>query len=384
MSYIKKITILFGAAILFFNACNSSSKAKVEGTFAGYPDDTLDFYRLNLSELVKVDSVVTNSQGGFKVRLETKSGFPEFYYVMNREKTLSSLLVLPGDRISITADSLQRIQNVTGSDETRFLHEVESGMAKARHQFDSLMRLFVALDSNTPEAIELNYALGELYVKQKQAAIKFIFTHPRSMASVQLMFQSFSDDLPLFADVNDALYFQRLYDSLQPLYPRSPYIAALRDQSEWRRKEMEINDILLNVQERGFPDLVIPDVQAKPVALSEFHGKVVILSFWLSQDPGHRMVNHELLELYRVYAPKGLEIYQVALDTDKTAWARAIADQALPWISVCDGFGAGSTAVSAYAVTQVPTSFIIDRNGDILGRDFSMEQLKVEVARLCR
>ena len=246
------------------------------------------------------------------------------------------------------------------------------------------MRQFLALESSSTDAIALNYALGAVYVKQKQAAIRFIFSHPRSMASVQLMFQQFSDELPLFADVNDAFYFQRLYDSLQPLYPKSPYITALYDQSEWRKREMVLNDLLLDMKELGFPDIALPDVHAQPSALSKLSGQVIILSFWLSHDLSQRMANQELLELYRKYASRGLEIYQVALDTDKTAWARAVADQALPWISVCDGFGVGSSAVSLYEVTKVPTFFLIDKNSDIVGRDFSMEQLKSEVAKLFR
>jgi peroxiredoxin len=240
------------------------------------------------------------------------------------------------------------------------------------------------LDPKSAEATALNYALGSVYVKQKQGAIRFLFNHPRSMASVQVLFQKFSDDLPLFADFKDALYFQRLYDSLQPLYPKSPYIAALRDQSELRKRQMEINDKLLDAQELGFPDIVLPDVQAQPIALSLLKGKVIILSFWLSQDPRQRIANQDLLELYRKYASKGLAIYQVALDTDKTAWARTVAEQSLPWISVCDGYGTGSSIVSVYAITQVPTHFLINQAGDLVGRDFTLEQLNAEVAKLCR
>jgi len=176
----------------------------------------------------------------------------------------------------------------------------------------------------------------------------------------------------------------RQYDSLQPLYPRSPYISALRDQSEWRKKQIEINDKFLNITELGFPDIVLPDMQAQPVALSQLTGKAIILSFWYTQDSRQRIANQELLDLYQKYASKGLEIYQVALDTDKTAWARAVTEQALPWVSVCDGYGTGSPAVSTYAVTKIPTHFLINKEGDIIGRDYSMEQLDKELAKICK
>jgi len=110
----------------------------------------------------------------------------------------------------------------------------------------------------------------------------------------------------------------------------------------------------------------------------------MLLSFWYTQDSRQRIANQEFLDLYRKYASKGLEIYQVALDTDKTAWARAVTEQALPWVSVCDGYGTGSPSVSTYAVTKIPTHFLINKEGDIVGRDYSMEQLDKELAKICK
>lgn len=384
MNRLRSIFILFGVATIFLSACHSSSKVRIEGKFINFPNDSLTLYRLNLSELVPVDTVITNGQGAFSTRLNVGAGFPEFYYIGHRGKTLSSLLLISGDRLSITLDTLAGIHTITGSSETQLLHEAEASMTLARHRYDSLMNHLVQLDPNMEEAKAINYALGLLYVKQKQAAIRFIFTHPRSMASVQVLFQHFSDALPLFADFRDAVYFDRLYDSLRPIYPQSPYISALRDQSDLRKRQMELNDKLINATERGFPDIVLPDAQAQPVALSLLEGNVIILSFWLSQDPSHRMANQDLLGIYQKYASKGLSVYQVALDIDKTAWARTVAEQRLPWISVCDGYGNASPSVSLYAVNQVPTYFLIDKNGDMVGRDFTVEQLATEVAKLFR
>ena len=384
MNRIRSILLLFGIATLFLGACHPATMAKIEGTFHNYPNDSLTLCRLNLSELVTLRTIATNRMGAFSTRLKMRAGFPEFYYLCHQGKTLSSFVLLPGDRISIALDTLKHIHTITGSRETQMLHEAEAGMTLARRQYDSLMNLFLPLDPNSADALALNYALGSVYVKQKQAAIRFVFSHPRSMASVQVLFQKFSDAHPLFADFHDALYFERLYDSLRPLYPQSPYITALRDQSDSRKRSMAINDKLLNARELGFPDIMLPDVQAQPVALSLLEGKVIILSFWYSQDPLQRMANQELLALYQKYASKGLAIYQVALDTDKTSWARTVAEQGLPWISVCDGYGTASSVVSLYAISKLPTHFLIDKNGELLGRDYSVEELTTQVAKLCK
>ena len=380
----KRILILLGAgALLFSGACHSTSKIKVEGSYEAAPESLIEISRLNLSHLVVVDSVFTDRKGNFSFNLTAQKGLPEFYYLSHERKPLTSLLLLAGDQVWVTIDQEKRI-GIKGSVETEYLREAEEMMRLSQHQFDSLMHQFDLLDPASEQAHQVNQALGSVYVKQKQAAIRFLFNHPNSMASIQVLFQKFSDELPLFADPKDALFFQRLYDSLQPLYPKSPYIVALQDQSKLRQWQMNINEKLIDIQELEFPEIVLPNVQAEPVALSSLKGKVILLSYWLSQDARQRIENQELLELYNKYAPKGLEIYQISLDTDKTAWAFTITAQALPWISVCDGLGANSTAVSTYSVTKVPANFLIDKNGDIVGRDFTLEKLSSELARLCK
>ncbi|MFA4998091.1 MAG: peroxiredoxin, partial [Bacteroidales bacterium] len=80
--------------------------------------------------------------------------------------------------------------------------------------------------------------------------------------------------------------------------------------------------------------------------------------------------------------PRGLEIFQVALDIDKTAWAKAVRDQSLPWISVCDGLGIGSPSVVSYNVETIPVFFIITRQGDIVVRSGDVNEVIRQVKTL--
>ena len=93
------------------------------------------------------------------------------------------------------------------------------------------------------------------------------------------------------------------------------------------------------------------------------------------------MFNNDLKELYRKYRNSGLEIYQVSLDEDKTAWASAVKDQQLPWISVCDFQGSNSPAVGAYNITALPSNFLIDRTGNIAGKDLGGEDLEKAIKK---
>ena len=59
----------------------------------------------------------------------------------------------------------------------------------------------------------------------------------------------------------------------------------------------------------------------------------------------------------------------MGLDESKIDWVNAVNTQKLPWISVCDFQGYDSPAVKNYNVTSVPFNYIIDREGNIKGKN---------------
>ena len=100
-------------------------------------------------------------------------------------------------------------------------------------------------------------------------------------------------------------------------------------------------------------------MDGKKVKLSDVETKMVMLYFW-SSTAEQKMFNiSALLPLYEEFHPKGLEIYAVALDTDKTAWATAVRNQKLPWVNVCDTRGAASPYVQSYGVASLPMLWMI-------------------------
>ena len=184
--------------------------------------------------------------------------------------------------------------------------------------------------------------------------------------------------------MRDVLLFQRVYDSLRVVYPESPYLNSLQDVISAMDRSEALTSKLLDASEVGYPDISMPDTHSKVRTLSELSGKVIILLFWSAGDANQKMFNRELLSLYDKYSSSGLEIYQVSVDTDKTAWARAVADQELPWINVCDGLGGASQAVLTYNVREVPSLFVIDRSGTIAARDIFNSKLESVVSSLIR
>ena len=76
--------------------------------------------------------------------------------------------------------------------------------------------------------------------------------------------------------------------------------------------------------------------------------------------------NMGLNKLYEKYKSKGLEIYQVSLDSDEHFWKVAASN--LPWVTVRDKNSIYSTYARSYNVTELPTSFLLGKDGAILQR----------------
>ena len=140
------------------------------------------------------------------------------------------------------------------------------------------------------------------------------------------------------------------------------------------------------ISEAGYPDLEMTDIYGKKIRLSSLTGKVVLLDFWSAELGSSNALNADLKELYKKYedAPVGFEVYQVAIDTSKPLWINAVQEQQLPWISVSDLRGRGSSALGLYNVQKLPANFLIDKEGSIVARDIYGKSLEEKLDELTK
>ena len=138
----------------------------------------------------------------------------------------------------------------------------------------------VTEETSPAELNALNQQLSKRYIDYKRQAIKHVVTHPKSITSAVVLFQKFSDELPVFGQETDAILFKTALDSLSPVYPKSEYVLALRDAVDARQRDLEFSTRFGDVDVVSFPDLELPDVDGNRQSLSDHKGKVLILSFW--------------------------------------------------------------------------------------------------------
>ncbi|WP_316797666.1 TlpA disulfide reductase family protein [Pedobacter frigidisoli] len=131
-------------------------------------------------------------------------------------------------------------------------------------------------------------------------------------------------------------------------------------------------------------DFTQPDIDGKPVKLSDYRGKYVLIDFWASWCAPCRRENPNLVKVYEQYKSKGFEILGVSLDkaADKAKWIKAIADDHLTWKQVGDLKGWENEAAQAYEVKAIPMNFLIDPTGKIIAKELRGAALETKIKEI--
>jgi len=130
------------------------------------------------------------------------------------------------------------------------------------------------------------------------------------------------------------------------------------------------------------PNFTQKDPNGKPVSLSDYKGKYVLVEFWASWCAPCRAESPNLLKQYAAFKDKGFEILGVSVDSDKAKWLDAIKKDGLTWTQVSDLKGWESEARKVYGISGVPANFLISPEGKIIGSHLMGEALNKKLAEL--
>lgn len=228
------------------------------------------------------------------------------------------------------------------------LAEADYEAAANEHEQDSLKVILSAIHDQLS-------AYDNMIQKR---TLRFIATHPDSYVStVQL--RSFVQILP-----PDTL--QKLYQGLTP---------RMKESVPGKEISAEIRVLIAASPGNKATDFKTVDIHHKPLQLSSFRGRVVLLDFWASWCVPCRISNPHLLTLYNKYKRKGFTIIGVSDDEKQpAAWHKAVEkDKIGVWHHVLKG-----KLNHQFAIYSLPVKILIDRNGVIIGRYGSADEAAFE------
>lgn len=147
------------------------------------------------------------------------------------------------------------------------------------------------------------------------------------------------------------------------------------------KKTLEENAQMLQPGQEA-PDFTLTSLNGKPVSLSDFRGKPVVLMFWASWCPACRKESKALVKNYEELTEAGIQIFGVSLDREKDDWQRVVDQLNISWAQASDLQGVESPVAITYGVHFTPTTYIIDDKGVIVTKYSTGEELLGDLEKL--
>jgi len=114
------------------------------------------------------------------------------------------------------------------------------------------------------------------------------------------------------------------------------------------------------------PQWQLYNEQGQLVSSADFKGQPLVLHFWATWCPYCKRLQPGLDKLYKKYQPQGLKMLAVSWWEDEGAEPQAVLDaRGLSFSTVING---DTVAREKFLVEGTPTTFFIDRQGNILGK----------------
>lgn len=368
----RRMIFFLLAALVVAGGCKKDNQFTIKGKITHAGGDTIYLEELQLSTVKPVAKVKIDDNGEFKLKGQTT--IPTFYLLKLANHSFITLLVDSVDQVYIKADAANfgKEYLVEGSLGSIQVKELTETLNRTEYKLDSL-RSLNTLSQGNPDYEMLKTRWNEEYTKiiddQNLYSVNFVLKNPFSMASVFALYQKYKDGSYVIKDLQT---MRTAASALNAIYPNSMMVKALYENTLQYLREQKAAEMKQLIAEQGInsPEIILPDINNRKVALSSLRGRVVLLHFWAAEDAGSRLLNPLLVDAYAKYHTKGLEIYQVNVGNSRSEWLDAIDTDGLKWINVGDLNGSNDAALS-YNIQSIPYNYLLDRDGAIVAKNLT-------------
>lgn len=373
-------------AAFFITACNlRPDHFDLAGKIGDAKGGKLTLEKLGGGKKVCIDSTILDETGNFS--FIGKEMEPCFYSLSLDHKRSITLAIHPGEKIELqaSANDMGKNYSVKGSRDSELTRDLMMRMNLMLSRIEDLGKIY--FDSiHSIHITEIKSRLDSSYHSlindYRIGTFQFIKNNPTSLASLMALYQLVPSANPLqsklLVDPMENMDLYLLIDSvLMKRYPSSEPVVLLHQQViGYLEHKKEYDAIIKNVSIGSkAPEIILPSYKDDTVRLSAMKGKYVLLNFWASWSDESRQMNAKLKPIYQKYRWNGFEIFQVSLDKSKDAWLNSIAEEKLPWRNASDLRYWNSSVATRYNVHEIPSSFLIGKDGKIIETNITPEKL---------
>ncbi|MCJ7467103.1 MAG: AhpC/TSA family protein [Maribacter sp.] len=374
----KKIVLALGIVTALLACSQKPSGYAINGAISGEVENgTKVFLRKVGENNLPVDVDTTTLENGKFLFTGNAVKSPEMRYIFIDKLPGYAAVILENGDVEINAqkDSLgmAKIKGAPQNDKfASYLEKSQEINLRGISIQEDLQK--ATLTQNEASVTSLTDEMKELQEEYKNLDLDFIKNNPDALISVLLI------DRALVSRSLPAAEVQILYDGLSPDIKESPAAVRLVEQINAAKKREEIEKNT-EVGSKA-PDFSAPTPAGQQLALKDVMGKVTLIDFWAAWCKPCRAENPNVVNAYKKYHDKGLNILGVSLDRSAEDWKNAIADDGLIWNQVSHVAYFEDPIAKLYGVDAIPAAFLLDENGIIVAKNLRGSQLEEKVAEL--
>lgn len=351
-------------------ACQGENQGyQIEGTVEGAANgDYVYLQKVQGRDIIKLDSALIED-GAFTLKgTQDTAAYRYLTFKNNTDQTSwVDFFLENGDiKVALTPTSSSAVGTANNDIYQAIRNEINALNLKLQTGYQALADTTLTDEQRTAKIQELE-TIGQEQSEVVKKAIAANITNP---VGVELLKQNF---------------YNLNVEELDPLMSQIP--AAYQNDPIIQRIQENVTKMKATAVGQKFTDFAMKTPEGKDVKLSDFVGgknKVVLVDFWASWCGPCRREMPNLVEAYKQYKKKGLEIVGVSLDRNADDWKKAIKDLNITWPQMSDLKFWTCEGAQLYAVSSIPHVVLIDAEGTIVARGLHGEELQNKLAELLK
>lgn len=385
-----KINLLAGLTLLIAASCTQNKPADefvITGNIKGINDGVVKLIRyVDSNRTSKVIDSVLVKNGTFE--LKGAAVQPEIMTLLISPGNWGMKVFVENSRITVDGDT-------TGAehyDYTAYGMDKGANLTKFKVTGSRVNDEYQQYESN-PEQLKFKAAYAELdktkgvdheILRAKADSISklykawqwnyindFVAKNPASVAGAYMFsnYYQFESSMPI-ADV------EMMLGKFQSPAKASVYYAGLTRDIDRRKRVMP---------GRQAPDFTLLKRDSTAFSLSSLKDKYVMIDFWASWCKPCREAIPHWKQVYQKYKGKGFEILSVSNDSKWKDWFKAMDQEQMPWIQVCDEFpikNMTAKVATLYQIPSLPCYVLLDKRGKILVHTINEKEIDDKLAEV--